>query len=289
MKRLLPILLILALVSCRKVPVGYSVCFNATLADDAVKAISFKGESGLNTFFNVDENVYIFNKTKSAMAYGDDGFYVFHPSDITNDGSSCTISGDGVYLYFTPEVSDEYILLYGQMDINKLTPSDSYYNYSRQSTGTEEQVSLFDFAIAQNVKPIISGWSLTVPSGVSLEPCQSIFRQHITLPDGAGTITSFTVHSKNGTLVQKYYPLHGTDADVYGDMALTSPSFVDGNVYLSLRFSYNANHTDEGDEVTFTAVTSTGTYTCTKAAPAGGFETGRYYYGELVFSKDSAE
>ena len=255
----------------------HQVRIHATMGGDAhTRAVSFYGTTS-NSTFQTTEAVYVYNATKNTMLGG-----ILDPTDISDDGKSCDLTGE---LTGTIEVNDELRLFY---NLNRFTPSGdalvNYFNYNRQTgaastvlDGAEATVTVSDYADG----------TLTTAATASFLNVQSMFRQILTFKNANGetvtpTITSLKVSSRGKKLIMYYRPLASGDAVNISDaLLIENPVFNDGDIYLSLRFV----NSDANDALTFTAQDSDGNiYECTKNAPSGGFQNGKYYHGSMTLT-----
>ena len=255
----------------------HQVRIHATMGGDAqTRAVNFDGTTSSSTFQKW-EAVYVYNATKNTMLGG-----FLDPTDISDDGKSCDLTGE---LTGTIEVNDELRLFY---NLNFFTPggdaSVNYFNYNRQTgaastvlDGAEATVTVSDYADG----------TLTTAATASFLNVQSMFRQSLTFKNANGetvtpTITSLKVSSRGKKLIMYYRPLASGDAVNISDaLLIENPVFNDGDIYLSLRFV----NSDANDALTFTAQDSDGNiYECTKNAPSGGFQNGKYYHGSMTLT-----
>ena len=255
----------------------HQVRIHATMGGDAqTRAVSFDGTTS-NSTFQTTEAVYVYNATKNTMLGG-----ILDPTDISDDGKSCDLTGE---LTGTIETNDELRLFY---NLNRFTPSGdalvNYFNYNRQTgaastvlDGAEATVTVSDYADG----------TLTTAATASFLNVQSMFRQSLTFKNANGetvtpTITSLKVSSRGGNLIMYYRPLaSGDDVNISDALLIENPVFNDGDIYLSLRFV----NSDANDALTFTAQDSDGNiYECTKNAPSGGFQNGKYYHGSMTLT-----
>ena len=256
----------------------HQVRIHATMGGDAqTRAVSFDGTTS-NSTFQTTEAVYVYNATKNTMLGGS-----LYPTDISDDGKSCDLTGT---LNGTIETNDELRLFY---NLNFFTPGgdalDNYFNYNRQTgaastvlDGAEATVTVSDYADG----------TLTTAATASFLNVQSMFRQTLTFKNANGetvtpTITSLNVSSNHQShLIMYYRPFASDDKVNAGDeLLIKNPVFNDGDIYLSLRFV----NSDANDALTFTAQDSDGNiYECTKNAPSGGFQNGKYYHGSMTLT-----
>lgn len=316
----------LAFVACTKVghqesceidaPGVYRLSLNATL-DTQTKGVTFSGESGISSQFEEGDKVYVYNETKKAYARvlveEDYKLAYLQPSSISDAGRSCVLEGELSFYKFNddtdewelvaPEDGDTYSLYYQMNDPDyEFGTSQPRYVYTLLEDGNTAQdgsassVSGCDFAEATGISINLSGNTLTVPSTVRFANLQSMFRQRLTFTKGGAivdpvpTISKLTIETTNETLVD-YYWLDKDD----GEKKQTTSSFdifnpvitSDGDIYLSLAFYYTASEPAEGDQLVLTAVDTEGNvFQCKKDVPVGGFQKGRYYFGNCEMEWD---
>ena len=259
--------------------------------DSQTKGVSFPEEKKISSFFEETDCIYVYNETKDAFARSADGtFITLNPKIIT--GTSCILSGNLSFYKWdedhwenvSVDVTDTYALYY-QLNLPgtgySMTPT---FNYTSQDGG-KASVSAFDFAEASGISMTLSGNTLTVPDGVRLTNLQSIFRQRLSFTGTVpGTITALKVSTENGTLVDMYSPTDTDNPYHYDSFALVPPSLSDDNdVYLSLAFHYDADHSAEDDVFILTVTDENGNvYVGEKDVPSDGFVPGKYYYGAMT-------
>ena len=94
-------------------------------------------------------------------------------------------------------------------------------------------------------------------------------------------ILSIKISSTGNKTVLFYLPFYEQDPNIYqyNDFYCDPDSVIDGNIYFTTMF----NDENKNDSIVFTAYDSVGeTYSCAKAAPEGGFQNNKYYYGDAV-------
>lgn len=286
MKRTLSILAVIALgmmTACNKLDNNtepkasfvYCVSIPATIGGEpGTKAVAFDGNgSDITSWFMTNEVVYVYNVTTSTILDG-----ALHTSNISADGKSCDLTGT---LTGTISSGDDLKLFYELNNFSHLSPSDTYFSYSVQTgasthvrDGAEATVKVNDF----------TGGVLTTTATASFQNLQSMFRQRLTFKNSSNetvtpTITSLKIRSKNNNLVFHYRPLL-SEANLRGPFDIDNPVIdANGDIYLALRFVGS----DGTDALTFTAIDSEeNVYECTKAAPTGGFQNGKYYHGSMT-------
>ena len=255
----------------------HQVRIHATMGGDAqTRVVNFDGTTSSSTFQKW-EAVYVYNATKNTMLGG-----FLNPTDISDDGKSCDLTGT---LNGTIETNDELRLFY---NLNYFTPSgDALHNYFNYEYQTGAVTTVLDGAEATVTVSDYADGTLTTAATASFQNVQSMFRQSLTFKNANGetvtpTITSLKVSSRGENLIMYYRPLASGDAVNVGfPLLIGNPVFNDGDIYLSLRFV----NSDANDALTFTAQDSDGNiYECTKNAPSGGFQNGKYYHGSMTLT-----
>lgn len=298
-------------------PVVYHVSIPASMTP-GTKGVIFDGDGvSISTKFEVGDKVYIYNKTKDALArHWDDeeDCYLATPIVLTsamiqNEGQSCTLVGDLSFVKWddnkkksesvTPEEGDEYCLYYQLNDADYSMASTNYYprfDYSVQD-GSATTASECDFAIVDDVVLTLSGSTLTVPDNVRFMNLQSMFRQKLTFTNSASetvtpTIKLISVGTENGTLICYHNPTIDISSvspdkyETYYSIDIENPVISDENIYLALAFYY-PDEESKSDKLILTASDTEGNvYRCTKNVPAGGFQNGKYYFGNCTMEWD---
>ena len=215
----------------------------------STKAVTVDETAHTSTaFFKTDENVYIYNVTKSTL---DDA--VLHPS---TEGSSTTLEGTPNKEY---ESSDEVQVLYN-------TDAAGVVDYTAQD-GSIEKVTDAGTGIVSITG--ISGGVISTTS-TTLENLQSIYRLTFKYGDNTLNVRSVVITSMGGKLQTSYNVVDGSTT--YGPViASSSTSHV--HLYVALRFASNPD-----DNILFQVIDEDGkVYTGTKQAPADGFTNGMLY------------
>ncbi|MBR4380600.1 MAG: hypothetical protein IKP48_05010 [Bacteroidaceae bacterium] len=291
----------------KEVAKTYSFSIQATMDDEAGTRVFGIGESTISSSFSTEEPVYMFINSSGVIAYGcaedpDDHTVNIAPLYPNQNGPTCTLSGnlsfytydDSGYSSFNPAVGDVVYLYYG-MSIDSSDPIDSYYIF--ETDGKLATAESMDYNLAEMKVTKVEGTNLTfgqiednTKTNFSFKNINSIFRQKLTFVDEEGntitptpTISSIVIStSGNFGLMDYYTPLTGVSS--YGPIVIADPVLTDTdrNIYFSTIF----NGYNENDAIIFTAYADGNTYTCTKAAPTGGFQNNRYYYGEATLVKE---
>lgn len=288
------------------------------------KAVTI-GQSTITSTFETTDYIYVHNVTRDAWALLPPAqYYPFvrweylQPSEISADGKNCTLTGDLSFLTYNPGTSsweecatvadgDMYDLYYqatayyhGSLYLSYLENADG-----ESPNGLIDNISSFDYAIADGVTMSLSGNTLTVDDGTaSFVNYGSMFRQRLAFVPGANpgegsdspaNITNFTISTEHNTMIVEDM-IHNEDAALIGKTLRTridlSPdpysgntSVIDANkdIYFALAFDNTA--LQDGDKLTFKAVDDQyNIYTGSKTIPAGGLQNGKYYYGDLTLT-----
>lgn len=267
----------------KEAPVVYHLSFQASV-DPQTKGISF-GIDGMSisSRFMEGDKIYLYNITKDVLASP----LVLTAGMIQNEGRNCTVEGDLTFVKWndvkneweaiSPDAEDGYELYYQLND-----PSPRFY-YINQD-GSKDAASEHDFAVATGVKMNLVGKTLSAQGAVMFTNMQSMFRQQLIFKNSKNetvtptTIEKLSITSKQGTLVNYNTPT--TDEYTTSDkIDIDNPVLTEGNVYLSLSFYY-PDEDAKNDVFGLTAIDDKGNlYSCSKKVPAGGFQNGKYYYG----------
>jgi|GEM_PF-3378449 len=304
----------------------YHFSIPASLGNEAnTKAVTL-GESSITSTFKTTDCIYVHNVTRDAWSLVlPDPNYPFldwdylQPSGISVDGKNCTLTGDLSFLTYNPGTSsweecttvadgDTYDLYYQAKAYydGSLLYLSYLLNANWQSpNGLIDNISGFDYAIAEGVTMSLSGNTLTVDDGTaSFVNYGSIFRQRLTFVPGANpgegsdspaNITNFTISTEHNTMIVEDMILN-EDAALIGktlrtriDLSLdpysSNTSVIDANkdIYFALAFDNTA--LQDGDKLTFKAVDDQyNIYTGSKTIPAGGLQNGKYYFGDLTLT-----
>jgi hypothetical protein len=223
---------------------------------------------------------------------------------IQDEGLSCTLAGEVSFFRWNPgeskgkektnsgewvpvshEDTDEYELYYQMNDADYSSEGNYYpgFNY-RDQLGSKASASQHDFAVATGIQMNLVIGSLSAQNKVSFKNLQSIFRQGLLFKNSKGetvtpTITKLSVSCSKGTLVEGIHPTEVSQYSGVYAIDINNPVIVDGSIYLSLTFCY-PDDDSKNDTFTLTATDDKGNvYICEKNMPAGGFQNGKYYYG----------
>lgn len=307
---------VLALAACaqletpvqKEAPVVYSLSLQVSL-DPQTKGVTFGGDgTSVSSRFQEGDKIYLYNKTKGAMARSAQDYsatpIVLTSSMIQDEGLSCTLAGEVSFFRWIPGESkgkektnsgewepvshkdtDEYELYYQMNDADYSSEGNYYpgFNY-RDQLGSKASASQHDFAVATGIQMNLVNGSLSAQNKVSFMNLQSMYRQSLIFKNSKSetvtpTITKLSVSCSKGTLVEGIHP---TEVNMYSAVYafdIYNPVIVDGSIYLSLTFCY-PNDDSKNDTFILTATDNKGNvYTCEKNVPAGGFQNGKYYYG----------
>ena len=204
--------------------------------------------------------------------------------------------GDAVYLFYNmirPNLNSAYLYFdylnqTGSKD-QKVTSywGDYYYGASYHDYGeTKMKIAVLEGDDSEGYTMSLVQYDNPDESDVTFENVGSLFRQELSFTDKNGdpvtpTLSSFVISMEDNKTIKEYYPLaRDTDLRYSRDPLTMEPLDLsdDGNIYFAMMFvDDNRNET-----LYFTAEDEDGNvYTASKAAPAGGFENGKYYYGSM--------
>ena len=329
MKRIVFILTIVALgmTSCNKIEIHipgeeaangakvYHVSIPASMGTDT-KAVSFNGESGITSQFLTTDKVYVYNVTKGAWAWSDvgNGVYAYlQPSDLKNDGKSCTLEGDLAFyknnngwVAVAIDASDTYELYYNLVKSGQ----DLFWNYASQDGSINRNndatgfagVTYCDYAKAEGVTLTENSGTLTVDGSVRFQNIGSMFRQRLSFTKGGSPMSPAPTELRYMQIYTEHnilgmWGVPHTTFTTYGNAPFSATSGIvlgcnqsvmdaHGDVYFALTF--DNTDLEASDKMYFTVEDYEGNiYYCEKAMPAGGFQNSKYYYGELVMEWQS--
>ena len=282
-----------------------------------VRAVTI-GEKTARTTFASTDKVYVVIEHNGTYAIGYEpsgSAYLSMTVTPDADPSKATLSGALKFYYdfkgtptaFTPAVDDVVYLLYNMT--NPFCPvSYSSFAYDQQN-GSKDQsnqsglyyyygASYHDYAQAKMKITEVTGstdvgftmslvqYDDPTKSNVSFQNLGSLFRQKLTFKDKNGdpvtpTLTKFTISTANDKMIIAYFPFASDPAAAYyySLFSIENPVIdTNGDIYFALMF----NDDNKNETLYFTAEDDDGNvYTASKAAPAGGFENGKYYYGKM--------
>lgn len=274
-------------------PQTYRVSIPATIGSDGTtRAVDFDADGTTSTStFKTTDKIYVYDETQGLWAMDGIGAVTLTPAanaqQTTLDGTLQFVNNQSK----TPAVGDVLRLYY---NTNHWSNGTNFFYSSL--TGSAEIASAHDFAEATMKIKSIEGGVITLcqtsdatKTTAEFENLQSMFRQRLTFTPGANsgegstnpTITNLRVTSKNHKLILAYSPYH-QPANIPDFINIDNPVIDEnGDIYLALRFVGS----DGTDALTFTATDSEGNiYECTKSAPAGGFQNGKYYHGSVTLA-----
>lgn len=297
----------------------YNVSIPATIGGDATtRAVDFgaNGSTSTSTFKTTDK-IYVYNQTQQAWASnGWDDYMTLAPA--TGNVKQTELTGALKFYWMdattetgtiittlpiTPAVGD-VLHLYYNMNLPVFSePLLMGFYYSSGQTGSAASASEHDFAKAtMKIKSIdgnaTDGYTMTLcrvddeTNGTAqFQNLGSMYRQRLTFKNASNetvnpTITGLKISSKNSKLRYIHWPLgeffSGVTMDPNYSFGISNPVIdANGDIYLALRFV----DSDDSDALTLTATDSEGNqYECTKAAPTGGFQNGKYYHGAMTLN-----
>ena len=296
----------------------------ASFGNDAETRAVTIGEKTARTTFAETDNVYVVIEHDGVYAIAYDPAERKGVSmTVTPDANPATATLSGALKFYyddgdrnpialTPAEGDAVYLFYNirQPDLN---PGYLYFDYLYQTGSKDQKVgsywddyyygaSYHDYGeVKMKIKAMdgddSEGYTMSLvqfdnpdESKVSFENVGSLFRQKLSFTDKNGdsvtpTLTSFVISIADDNTIYRYYPLASDEENRYdrGPVAFESLDLSDdGNIYFAMMFvDDNKNET-----LYFTAEDEDGNvYTATKAAPPGGFENGKYYYGSLELAE----
>lgn len=262
------------------------------------------------------------NAGKLATSHnGEDTATYLTPSNI--NGTSCDLTGALKFYYknndalapYTPAEGDVVNLYYNMTNPSNMDMSNFEYHTQNGSKNQDiyseffgsfylesQGASAYDFAMAKMKVTGVTGngtdgYSLTMvqyddetKSNVHFEKLGSMFHQRLTFTDKNGDtiavpkINNLTVRFEGGNfIVGQYWPFSPYGPYYQIDVISISEPVIsaEGDLYLALMF-IDAN---KNRPLVLEATDNQGNvYSVTKAAPAGGFENGKYYYGSATLA-----
>ena len=285
----------------------YKVSIPATIGDGAeTRAVSFGADgSSITASFETTDRIYVYNVTKNSLAVDGDAETILQP---TSAGTSSTLTGT-LKFSTAPAVGDVLKLFYNMNNFSTENPGDCAFAYMWAANGSAENASTQDFAEASMKIKTISG---DASSGYTLELCkvddeassvvnfqslQSMFRMRLAFKDQNGdalatfpTITQLRIMmdyidvDDHGPLCQRYFPISGFNGGSNQKNIWSPVTDANHDIYIPLRFSYSS--VPATDYMTWIATDEDGkTYIARRAAPSGGFQNGKYYYGNLTLTE----
>lgn len=271
----------------------YTVSIPATLGGGSsqTRAVEFDNNGAtpaIVTKFSEGERVYAYKKgaspallaTKNSSNGDWDGYLTVQ--DVSADGLSCNLKGD---LTASLAVDDEIVLLYNlNYIIGTIATDEFYYDYSYQTgtncldgaTATVKVTGLGTSGDGYTLKLVDAADNTKTKADFT--NAQAMFRLKFTDGSNPIAVSKLNIKSKNCALAVIYYPMNTSTTyyNPFSGITLTTAAAISDYFYVALCIipEYAAN-----DELTFTVTDSNGdNYVATKAAPAGGFKNGKYYY-----------
>ena len=294
----------------------YAVSIPATIGGNGTtRAVDFDANgTDITTTFSTTDKIYVYNQTQQAWASnGWDDYITLSP---TANSQKTNLTGALKFYYMTVSTTNGTILnghpitpavgdvlhLYCNPRAHFDEPLNVGFFYYDQ-TGSVASASAHDFVKAtMKIKSIdgnaTDGYTLTLcqvddetKSTAMFQNVGSMYRQRLTFKNASNetvtpSITGIRISSKNNKLINKHWPLgeffNSISADPHFPIPIDNPVIdTNGDIYLALRFVGS----DGTDALTLTATDSEkNVYECTKAAPGGGFQNGKYYYGSMTLA-----
>ena len=265
----------------------YTVSIPATFGDGAqTRAVEFNNGTPptIATKFVENEKVYVYNVTDDELLGG-----YLEAKNVSADGLSCELKG--TLTGTNTLVPDDKILLMYNLTVAVTESSSRHmtrfdYGYQQGTAATvidgatsTMMVKDIDTSDGNKLTFYAVGDDTNKTQAKALfANVQSMFRFQFS--DGTNNINVQTlkITSKKNALVQAYYPLHGTSMGLYGYGALTVNLTSATTDYIYLGLCFDPSKT-AGDVLEFQVTDNNGAvYSCSKAAPAAGFSSGKYYY-----------
>lgn len=245
-------------------PQQYTMIVIANNSDEAkTRALSFN-DNAVKTTWNDGEKVYV-------CRFQDSKYVSIGVLTAAASGNGTTKLTGTVTVPTSSPLSSNEELTYFLHDINW-----SYGQQNGELTGTNSIEDKHDFAMASSTGYTINGSQIT--DNITLSSQQAIFK--FTLTDGTNPISAntLTISDSNDKLIQSE-PHDGT-AKTSG--AVTVSTSGKSELYVALRNSYSGQ--SGSNNLTLTATTADGTYTCTKTNVS--FTHGEYYPVTLKMTKN---
>lgn len=260
-------------------PKTYTLSIPATFGGDGSlsKAVTFGGTEGAPTAtgtFDASEKIYVYNETKSAMCSDKDNY--LRPTDISEDGKSCTLSGSFIG---TIEEGDQITLLYNLSSVSS-DPTSCEFSYDGAS-------DIIDGGIAEGLKVTSTAdGRLTTESQAVFQLCQSIFRFKF-VDDGGNAIKVKTLLIESYATAQYYWPL-GSESNKYGACQVTKTFAAATSDYINIALCIN--EASKNSAFSFTVTDGENNiYKGTRNAPSAGFKNGEYYFNNTPISLKKQE
>lgn len=264
----------------------YTVSIPATFGDGAqTRAVEFdnSGTPAIDTKFVENEKVYVYNVTDDELLGG-----YLEAKNVSADGLSCELKG--TLTGTNTLVPDDKILLMYNLTVAVTESSSRHmtrfdYGYQQGTAATvidgatsTMMVKDIDTSDGNKLTFYAEGDGLKTQAKALFANVQSMFRFQFSDGTDIINVKSLKITSKKNALVQAYYPLHGTSMGLYGYGALTVNLTSATTDYIYLGLCFDPSKT-AGDVLEFQVTDNNGAvYSCSKAAPAAGFSSGKYYY-----------
>ena len=277
----------------------YTVSIPATFSDNAgTRAVAFDNSGStpaITTKFVEGEKVYVYNNTTSALL---EGYLVV--KNVSADMKSCELQGQ---LTGTGTINpdDEVELLYNLNKINSPVSSvnDFYYNYSTQDgtaascvDGAKATMKVKAIDASNNYKMTfyaVGDETTKTQAKAVFANLQSMFRFNFTDGNNPIKVKTLNIQSWKAAIANRFCPMCSYQyVRLYEGINVTPTNATDDYLYVGLCI----NEANAADDVLYFCVTddNDNAYIGTKAAPAGGFENGKYYYSTspIALEKPSA-
>ncbi|MBO7568423.1 MAG: hypothetical protein J6T60_15155 [Bacteroidales bacterium] len=249
-------------------PKTYTLSIPATLGGSLSKAVTIGGTETAPTAtgtFDDSEKIYVYNETKGTMCSDVDNY--LSPTNISNDGKSCTLSGS---FTGTIEAGDKITLLYNLSAFYE-EPKRCLFNYN----------DVIDGGIAEGLTVTSTDdGKLTTESPAEFQLCQSIFRFKFVDGDNKA-IKVKTILIESAAIATYFCPLEDESAMYSGSQvvrtfATATSDYI--NISLCIKNSQTLSFTVTDDD--------NNVYKGTKDAPSVGFKNGKYYYNASPIQLD---
>lgn len=231
------------------------------------KKVTFGGTNEAPTAtgtFETTEKIYVYNVTRNAMN-SDESNYL-SPSDISDDGKTCTLTGS---LTGTIAAGDQIKLLY---NMNYFTTSGAEYcSFDYKNQGDD----IIDGGISGELTVSSAGdGNLVTTESAEIEPCQSQFRFKF-VDDGNNAINVSKIQIDGYSIAGYYSPMKSSyqyeNFQVIKSLSAATTGYVNVSAYIVDKYKTS--------RLTFTVTDDKGdTYKGEKNAPTSGFANGKYYF-----------
>ena len=262
----------------------YHVCIPASFGDDAqTRAVDFSGTTAIASFATTDK-IYVYRKSPTtAWLSWNSGTSSLDYLSPSQDGASCNLTGN-----ITGQFAEGDVLeLYYNMNLlgfngDPSDPTTCEFDYGSQD-GSASGVA--DFAVARVKVKSIAGGNITfcqtdneTDETARFENLSSMFRFKFTDGTNPISVKRLKISSTNNTIAIGYLPMllsgYYVTTSVGGPITVNLPTANTDYIYMGMGIASTAD-----TEMDFYVETlDRKVYTATKAAPAGGFIKGKYYY-----------